>query len=133
MNEKIDTFTERELAYLADQRLGRLATIDRSGTPQNSPVGFRVADDGTVVIGGLHLGESRKFTNVEHHDRVSLVVDDIASFDPWRVRAVEIRGRAEARRDVEPDNDYMSREQIVIHPERIISWGLDDAADSKAS
>jgi hypothetical protein len=31
-------FTESVLAYLATQRLGRLATVDRDGAPQNNPV-----------------------------------------------------------------------------------------------
>jgi len=127
----MDTFTSTELAYLASQRLGRLATVDRRGTPQNSPVGFVVADDGAVLIGGLHLGQSRKFRNVVGHEGVSLVVDDIVSVDPWRVRGVEIRGRADALTDVEPANPWMSREQIRIHPERIISWGLDETAGER--
>ena len=121
----MDTFSARELAYLRTQRLGRLATVDGTGTPQNSPVGFRVSDDGTVRIGGLQLGASRKFRNVQRDDRVSLVVDDVVSVSPWRVRAVEIRGRADALSDVEPLAPGMSRQEIRIHPERIVSWGLD--------
>jgi pyridoxamine 5'-phosphate oxidase family protein len=120
------SFTRSELDYLTSQRLGRLATVDARSTPQNSPVGFWVDDDGTVVIGGRNLGASRKFRNVVGHDRVSLIVDDVASVDPWRVRAVEIRGRAEALTDVEPPQPYLSRELIRIHPERIVSWGLDE-------
>lgn len=124
------TFTAPELDYLASQRLGRLATVDRRSAPQNNPVGFAVAEDGTVVIGGFNLGETRKFRNLVGNDRVSLVVDDIASVDPWKVRGVEIRGRADALTDVEPERGYMSREQIRIQPERIISWGLDEAEAS---
>jgi pyridoxamine 5'-phosphate oxidase family protein len=120
------SFTDAELAYLASQRLGRLATVDPRGTPQNSPVGFWVEPDGTVGIGGYALGQSRKFKNVAGHDRVSLVVDDLASVDPWRVRGVEIRGHADAVTDIDPPQPYLSREQIRIRPERIISWGLDD-------
>lgn len=120
------SFTQPELDYLASQRLGRLATVDRRSAPQNNPVGFSVADDGTVVIGGWNLAQSRKFRNLAGNDRVSLVVDDLASVDPWRVRGVEIRGRAEAVTDVEPARANMSREQIRIHPGRIISWGLDE-------
>lgn len=29
------------IAYLGTQRLGRLATVDPAGAPQNNPVGFR--------------------------------------------------------------------------------------------
>ena len=30
-------FTPAELTYLGEQRLGRLATVDRDGAPQNDP------------------------------------------------------------------------------------------------
>lgn len=33
-------FTDAELTYLRGQRLGRLATVDAAGAPQNNPVGF---------------------------------------------------------------------------------------------
>jgi pyridoxamine 5'-phosphate oxidase family protein len=122
----MDTFTASERAYLRSQRLGRLATVDARQAPQNSPVGFTVGDDGTVAIGGYALGSTRKFHNVVGNERVALVVDDIASVDPWRVRGIEIRGRAEALTDVEPAQPWLSRELIRIHPERIISWGLDE-------
>jgi pyridoxamine 5'-phosphate oxidase family protein len=48
--------------------------------------------------------------------RAAIVIDDLASTDPWHPRAVEVRGRAEALRE--------PRALIRIHPERIISWGL---------
>lgn len=121
------TFSRAELDYLASQRLGRLATVDQRTAPQNNPVGFFVQDDGTIVVGGLNLGETRKFHNVQRNEHVALVVDDIASIDPWQVRGVEVRGRAEALTDVEPLTPWMSREQIRIHPEHVISWGLDAA------
>jgi pyridoxamine 5'-phosphate oxidase family protein len=119
-------FSEAELEYLASQRLGRLATVDRNGMPQNNPVGFRVnIETGTIDIGGTNLGASRKFHNVQGHPKVAFVVDDIASVDPWHVRGVEIRGRAEALTDQEPRQPWLSPETIRIHPDRIISWGLD--------
>jgi pyridoxamine 5'-phosphate oxidase family protein len=122
-------FTEAELAYLrggGPTRLGRLATIDARGVPQNSPVGFRVDAEGlTIAIAGYALGASRKFHNVARNPHVSLVVDDVASADPWRVRAVEVRGEAEALTDVEPLFPGVSRELIRIHPTRVVSWGLD--------
>ena len=124
-------FTDAELAYLASQRLGRLATVDVDGAPQNNPVGFRYdAALGTIDIGGHALGASRKFRNVEANGRVAFVVDDIASVQPWRVRCVEIRGHAEALRDQEPLRPGMSREIISIHPERVISFCLEDAPSS---
>jgi pyridoxamine 5'-phosphate oxidase family protein len=115
---------ERE--YLTGQRLGRLATVDAHGQPQNNPVGFFLNDElGVIDIGGRAMGQSKKFRNVRSHPLVSLVIDDIASVRPWHVRGVEIRGRAEALTNWQPPSPYYSREAIRIHPDRIISWGLD--------
>ncbi|MFG1925536.1 PPOX class F420-dependent oxidoreductase [Cryptosporangium sp. NPDC048952] len=113
-------FDDAEREYLSDQRLGRLATVDAKGIPQNSPVGFSVDyEAGTIDIAGWNMGASRKFRNVRQQGGVAFVVDDIASVNPWRVRGVEIRGVAEAL--TEPQ-----REIIRIHPHWIFSWGLDD-------
>ncbi|MGZ4632238.1 MAG: PPOX class F420-dependent oxidoreductase [Actinomycetes bacterium] len=115
-----------ERAYLASQRLGRLATVDPHGQPQNNPVGSFVEDElGVIDIGGRAMGRTKKFRNVQSQPLVSLVVDDLASVRPWRVRGVEIRGRAEALTDWQPPFPYYSREAIRIHPSKIISWGLD--------
>ncbi len=119
-------WTDTERAYLGSQRLGRLATVDAHGQPQNNPVGFFVNDElGVIDIGGSNMGGSKKFRNVQAQPLVSLVVDDLASVRPWRVRGVEIRGRAEALSDWQPPYAGYSREAIRIHPMRIISWGLD--------
>jgi pyridoxamine 5'-phosphate oxidase family protein len=47
----------------------------------------------------------------------TLVIDDV--LPPWRPRGVEVRGQAEAVTEPQP--------LIRIHPQRIISWGLDPA------
>jgi pyridoxamine 5'-phosphate oxidase family protein len=114
------------VAYLASQRLGRLASVDAQGAPQNNPVGFRYnAELGTIDVGGRNMGASRKFRNLAANPKVAFVIDDIASVQPWRVRCVEIRGHAEALRDQVPYMAGMSAEIIRIHPERVISFGLD--------
>lgn len=115
-----------ERDYLSSQRLGRLATVDGAGQPQNNPVGFFVDDDlGVIDIGGRAMGRTKKFRNVQGNPRVSLVVDDLASVRPWHVRGVEIRGRAEALTDWQAPYAGYSREAIRIHAARVISWGLD--------
>jgi pyridoxamine 5'-phosphate oxidase family protein len=122
------TFTKLELEYLAGQRLGRLATLAPDGYPQNNPVGFFVdAELGVIDIGGMAMGTSRKFRSVQANPKVSFVVDDIASVQPWRVRGIEIRGDAEALTDQEPPMRGFSRELIRIHPRRIRTWGIDPA------
>lgn len=116
-------FTPAELTYLRSQRPGRLATVDSAGAPQNNPVGFFIDEaSGRVLIGGLALAQTRKFRNVRRTPHVSLVVDDLASVDPWTVRGVELRGEAEALTDIDPPMRGMSREVIRITPTWIGSW-----------
>ncbi|MCF2527331.1 PPOX class F420-dependent oxidoreductase [Yinghuangia soli] len=119
-------FSPAETAYLLSQRLGRLATVAADGTLQNNPVAFKVNDIlGTIDIRGYHLGATRKFRNVEVNPEVAFVVDDIALYDPWTVRGIEIRGTAEALRGVDSTDKWTSPEVLRIHPRRIIVWGLD--------
>jgi pyridoxamine 5'-phosphate oxidase family protein len=119
------TFTPTELEYLHVQRIGRLATVDAEGAPQNNPVGFAVDEAGRVLVGGLDLAGTRKFRNVRRHPSVAFVVDDLASDDPWVVRGVEVRGPAEALDDVDPPLRGMSRAVIRITPRWIATWGLE--------
>src|SRR5271163_381506 len=120
------TLTDPERAYLQSQPLGRLATVDANGAPQNNPVGvFLDEETGDLVIGGGAMGASRKFRNIRTNPQVALVIDDIVSVDPWTVRGVEIRGTAVALSDVEPPVQFMSREVIRVTPNWIASWGLD--------
>jgi pyridoxamine 5'-phosphate oxidase family protein len=126
------TLTADDLTYLQSQHLGRLATVDAAGAPQNNPVGFMVDETtGQILIGGMAMGESRKFRNVQGNPQVALVVDDLASIDPWLVRGVEVRGVAEALVDVDPPMAMMSREVIRITPRWIYSWGIGSGDDHR--
>ncbi|MBA9006384.1 MULTISPECIES: PPOX class F420-dependent oxidoreductase [Thermomonospora] len=121
--------TENELAFLRTQRLGRLATVDAGGAPQNNPVGFFYnAGTGTFDIGGFALGSTRKFRNVQRNPNVALVIDELTSTDPWRVRGMEIRGEAEALTGQRPPRPGMSPELIRIRPRRIYTWGIEPGA-----
>jgi pyridoxamine 5'-phosphate oxidase family protein len=114
----MSVFTEVELRYLTGGRqLGRIATVGADGTPHVVPVGwiYNAASD-TIDVGGNELERSKKFQDVARSGRAAIVIDDLESTDPWRPRAIEIRGRAEAIALPTP--------LIRIHPERIISWGL---------
>jgi pyridoxamine 5'-phosphate oxidase family protein len=129
MSKEPAVFTDSELAYLGSQRLGRLATVSPSGTVQNNPVGFTVnAVLGTIDIFGFNLAKSKKYRNVKSNPKVALVVDDLASTDPWVVRGVEIRGVAEALGGVAAPMVQMGDDVIRVHPKRIISWGVDTAS-----
>ncbi|WP_245975927.1 PPOX class F420-dependent oxidoreductase [Amycolatopsis palatopharyngis] len=121
------TFTQEEAGYLKSQRLGRLATAQPNGTLQVSPVGFGLNEEtGTIDIGGYNMATSQKFRNVAANGRVAFVVDDLASIDPWRVRCLEIRGYAEAIENPADSSGNFRGPIIRIHPQRIISFGIDD-------
>ncbi len=121
------TLTSAEIGYLHAQRLGRLATIQPDGSPQVKPVGFRYNPDlGTVDISGFSMSASQKFRNVSRDGRVALVVDDVASTQPWRVRFLEIRGEAEP---VQPSVTTQGPDDtalIRIYPTRILSFGIEE-------
>ena len=118
--------TDTERAYLQSQPLGRLATVDAAGAPQNNPVGvFLDEETGDIVIGGHAMGATRKFRNVGANAQVALVIDDLVSTDPWTVRGLEIRGTAVALSDVDPPVPFMSREVIRVTPTWVAAWGLD--------
>lgn len=126
------SFIEKEITYLHSQRLGRLATIGSDGAPHNVPVGFRYNPAlGTIDIGGLNLSKTRKFHDIQREPRVSFVVDDLASIDPWTPRGIEIRGTAQALTEGGKDfGPHFGAELIRITPHRIIAWGIDTDAFS---
>ncbi len=119
------------LKYLDSQTLGRLATVDKSGAPQNSPVSFTINHElGTIDIGGYTMSTSRKYRNLATNDRVAFVVDDVFSVRPWKVRMVEIRGRGEQVPGTtsEPGHDDAL---IRVHPDRVIVFGITSASTAE--
>jgi pyridoxamine 5'-phosphate oxidase family protein len=89
-------FTEQEIAYLQSQGLGRLATVGADGQPDVVPVA--VEFDGTFLwVGGTpDVTGTRKFRNVAAgNPRVSVVIDDMQSLDPFIARGIRIYGHAE--------------------------------------
>lgn len=122
----MSAFTDLEREYLqADRRLGRLATVGRDGTPHVVPVAYRFDPvDDSIEVHGYHMMASKKFEDVWGTGRAAIVVDDVASVDPWRPRGIEMRGRAEIVMDPTP--------AIRIYPERIVSWGIEGSRFSRA-
>jgi pyridoxamine 5'-phosphate oxidase family protein len=120
----MSAFTDSELAYLTErrpERLGRIATVGKDGTPHVVPVGWRLNRDlETIDVGGIYLTRSKKFRDARRSGRAAIVIDDLASVDPWSPRGIEVRGRAEVIEEPRP--------LIRIHPERIVSWGLESEA-----
>jgi pyridoxamine 5'-phosphate oxidase family protein len=115
-------FTEEEITYLRSQRLARIATVAQDGQPDAAPVGFEF--DGTYFyIGGIDPVKTRKFRNVQAgNDKVALVIDDLASTDPWTPRFLRIYGTAEL---IERRGQFGSGPCMRVTPTISWSWNLD--------
>jgi pyridoxamine 5'-phosphate oxidase family protein len=77
----------------------------------------------TIDVGGRELHKTKKFRDVARNGRAAIVIDDVASTDPWHPRGIEIRGRGEAIELPTP--------LIRIHPERIVSWGFESGRSAR--
>ena len=135
--QKKNTFTPAEIAYLQSQRLARIATVGQNGQPHVVPLAFRYnPDTGTIDVGGHDFARRKKWRDVQKNPKVAIVVDDIASVQPWKVRGIEVRGTAEILMDggqaIVPGFDP---EMFRISPTRVVSWGINvetpEAADVK--
>jgi pyridoxamine 5'-phosphate oxidase family protein len=121
----VSVFRESELRYLAGgKQLGRIATVGADGTPHVVPVAwiYNAVRD-TIDIGGHELAETKKFRDVARSGRAAIVIDDLGATDAWHPRGIEIRGRGEAI--------AMPTPLIRIHPERIVSWGLEGGRSAR--
>ena len=120
-------FTAAEVEYLTTQRLGRLATAGTDGRPHVVPVAFRFNPDlDSIDVGGHNFATRKKYRDVQANPWAAIVVDDLASTDPWRARMRENRGRVEGVGEggatLGPGfDDAMMR----IRPVRIAAFGLD--------
>lgn len=123
----MSVFTDKELDYLAQQRLGRIATVGADGQPHVVPTSFRYnPDHDAIEVGGLRMSQTKKVRDVRRTGRASIVVDDV--LPPWSPRMLEIRGTAE----VVPSggkalSDNFEDTIVRITPTRIIAFGIDSA------
>jgi len=121
----MSVFRESELRYLAGgKQLGRLATVGADGTPHVVPVAwiYNAVRD-TIDVGGSELAETKKFRDVARSGRAAIVVDDVGDGEQWWPRGIEVRGRGETI--------AMPTPLIRIHPERIVSWGLEGGRSAR--
>ncbi len=119
----MSVFTEAERAYIATQRIARIATASPGGAPDVAAVRFRLVDD-VIDIGGRVNPATIKWRNVVRNGRASVTIDDIASVEPWVVRGIKVTGRAEA---VEREG---TTGRILVHPEVIWSWNVNEGAET---
>ncbi len=116
-------FTDAELGYLAGQRLARLATASTSGQPDVSAVGFAVEGD-TIVSGGMDITKTVRYRHLRENPQATVVIDDLASVEPWQPRGVKVRGTAAVE-------VVDGRSQIRVHPTVVWSWGINSGAATR--
>ena len=121
----MSVFTDEELSYLAEQRLGRIATVGSQGQPHVVPTSFRYnAEHDAIDVGGLRMSQTKKLRDVQRTGRASIVIDDV--LPPWQPRMIEIRGTAAVLAEGGKALNERFEDTIVrIKPARIISFGIE--------
>ncbi|MEX0847334.1 MAG: PPOX class F420-dependent oxidoreductase [Ilumatobacteraceae bacterium] len=119
----MSVFTEAERAYIASQRVARIATASPTGAPDVAAVRFQLVGD-AIDIGGRVNPATIKWHNVVRNGRASVTIDDIASEDPWVVRGIKITGPAET---IEREG---TTGRILVHPEVVWSWNINEGAET---
>lgn len=92
------TLRESERRFVAERRVGHLATVDVAGRPQVVPICFALLDD--IIVSALDEKpksvpptELRRVRNLLARPAVEFLVDEYD--DDWeRLRFVQLRGRA---------------------------------------
>jgi len=117
-------FTEGEIAYIHSQPLGRIATVAADGQPDVVPVTFQF-DGEHFYIGGIDPGRTRRTKNLRAgNDKVALIIDDLATVNPWRPRYLRVYGTAEL-----VDHKSPTGIQPVMKITPTISWSVNLTGD----
>ena len=109
-------FTDLELSYLRTQPLLRFASASSTGQPDVATVVFTIEGD-EIVTAGFDIAKTVRYRNIQANPRATVVIDDLASVEPWSPRGVKVRGRARIETDA-------AGERFRIVPEVIWSWGI---------
>lgn len=115
----MSAFTEAEVAYLESQPLMRFATASPAGKPDVAPVIFELDGD-DIVTAGFDITHTARYRNIQRNPQATLVIDDLATIDPWSPRGIKIIGTA----SIETDD---GAPRFRIEPKVIISWAINDA------
>ena len=114
----MSAFTEAELTYLKSQPLLRFATASPTGSPDVAPVIFDVDGD-DITTAGFDITHTVRYRNIKVNPQATLVVDDLATINPWSPRGIKIIGSASIE-------TVDGAERFRISPRVIISWGIND-------
>jgi pyridoxamine 5'-phosphate oxidase family protein len=102
----VGPLSEAERAYLASERIGRLATVGPTGFPHVMPVRYTLTDEGALEFDA----DGIKLRNLSAEPRVAFVVDGMGPR-----RGVAIQGLARV----------IGPERARLEPQRVFAWGLE--------
>lgn len=111
-------FTDAETVYLRSQPLMRFATASLTGRPDVAPVVFELEGD-DILTAGFDITSTVRYRNVNENPKATVVIDDLASTNPWSPRGVKVIGACVVEQ-------HGSGERFRISPRVIISWGIND-------
>lgn len=114
----MSAFTPTEVQYLKSQPLMRFSSASLDGRPDVAPVVFEIDGD-DILTAGFDITHTVRYRNIQSNPRVSVVVDDLASVEPWLPRGIKVIGNA-----VIENVDGSPR--FRISPTVIISWAIND-------
>lgn len=114
----MSAFTPAEVRYLKSQPLMRFASASLEGRPDVTPVVFEI-DGNDILTAGFDITHTVRYRNIQSNPRVSVVIDDLASIDPWSPRGIKIIGTAV----IEEVNGSL---RFRISPKVVISWAIND-------
>ncbi|MED5811216.1 pyridoxamine 5'-phosphate oxidase family protein [Mycolicibacterium sp. 050232] len=123
-------FTEKEIEYLSQQHIGRLATSGKTALPHVVPTGFHVdAETGNIKIGGhAYRGQDRLYIrHLKGNPQAAFVVDDLVTEPTWSPRGVSIKGPVTIHdTGGEALGPGFGPRWIEITPHWVSSWGINE-------
>ncbi len=114
----MSAFTPAEIEYLHSQPLMRFATASLTGRPDVAPVVFELDGD-DILTSGFDIGKTVRYGNVKANPRATVVIDDLASTNPWSPRGIKVIGSCMVE-------SHDEGERFRITPDVIISWAIND-------
>ena len=114
----MSAFTPAEIEYLNSQPLMRFATASLTGRPDVAPVVFELDGD-DILTSGFDIGKTVRYGNVKANPRATVVIDDLASTNPWSPRGIKVIGSCTVE-------SHDEGERFRITPDVIISWAIND-------
>lgn len=114
----MSAFTEAEVAYLKSQPLMRFATASTAGKPDVAPVIFELDGD-DIITAGFDITHTARYRNIQRNPQATLVIDDLATIDPWSPRGVKVIGTALIE-------EVGGAPRFRITPRVVISWAIND-------